>query len=661
MNSSFTINISRNIARFALSGLLFSSLFACGGGGGSAGTNPLAPTTTLPVGSVSLIFSSSELKSSGATGSEVTVTALVKSETNNALPGIPVTISTNSGVIAPTGLVSDTNGQAKASLSISGDHANRTIMVTAQAGTKTYVSSVSVVGTTVDMVGPASIPLGGTGDITITVKDSASVVVANVPISFTSKLGNSFVVKTSGGGTSTAPLTNAQGQVVLTMAGANSGADVITVSSQNSTVVNNVVINAALLTVGVVDPATNIAISQTSTSSCQKIVARYLISGAPPAALPAITGNISASRGQLYSDAACAVSLGSAPLPVNGGNLPDTYLKSNTAGVATITASITGGPTAQTNIEFVAALTSSATISLQAEPAVIGTNIGSSTTENTTLTAIVRDGTANNNFVKGAVVVFSVVSDKSGGSLSNPSVKTTASNGTASVQFFSGAADTPTDGVVISAKIQGQSTSTTASLTVSRKSLFVTAGTGNQILTPSDTTYQMNFTAFVTDASGNPVPNATVTTSAIPTQYRKGMWVANTSLAAGAAVWIQAVTGTCANEDGIVPGTLPNGILDPGEDFNNNGILDPRIPLSVTSSVVTDAFGTAVFSVRYPRDRAYWTEIKLTFRASVSGTESTYITQPFWAPGLAADYGSLANTPPGYISPYGVNSCNLAN
>src|SRR5262249_14736791 len=162
-----------------------------------------------------------------------------------------------------------------------------------------------------------------------------------------------------------------------------------------------------------------------------------------------------------------------------GGDSQPVYLKSDNAGVATVSASVAGGPSAQANIEFIAALTPSATISLQAEPAIIGTNTGSGTSEQRTLTAIVRDGTVNGNLVKNAVVEFTLITDKSGGALSTPSTVATASNGAASVAFVAGTASTQSGGVVVQAKIQGTSITATTTLTVSKKSLFISAGTGN--------------------------------------------------------------------------------------------------------------------------------------------------------------------------------------
>lgn len=646
----------RDLGCIVAGGAFLLSLASCGGGGGSPGTVAGGSTTTSSsVGSVSLTFSATELKSAGVAGSEVTVTALVKSANNTALADIPVSFTADSGALAVQDSASDKNGQAKALLSTSGDRTNRKITVSASAGGKTTSGSVDVVGTSVSVAGAAAISSGSSTDFTVTVKDSANAPIANVPVTISSQQGNPIAVKTSNGGSASAPLTNSQGQVVVTVTGQKSGTDILTIASQGVVTTSSVTVNAAKLTVSVVDGSGNSVTTANTTTSCQRVLAHYEISGVAQNG----TVNISTSRGQLYSNSTCQTALTSSSVALVGGDSQPVYLKSNNAGVATVSAAVVGGPTAQTDIEFIAALTSSATISLQAEPAIIGTNTGTGTSERSTLTAIVRDGTTFNNLVKNAVVEFSLLTDKSGGSLSTPSTVTTASNGTASVVFIAGTADTSKDGVLVQAKIQGTSITTTTTLTVSKKSLFISAGTGNKLATPNDTTYEQDYTVFVTDASGNPVPNVPVTASVFPTAYFKGAyryddvtakaWTLNGTNAYTAAY-------TCTNED-----VNQDGILDSGEDFNSNGILDPGIPVTITPSATTDATGTAKIALVYPRDRAAWLSVKISLRASVSGTESTYQIAPFILPVLSKDLSDQTVSPPGAISPYGTNPCNIAN
>lgn len=641
----------QHVVRSAVCAIAALAVASCGGGGGSPGAVQ-GGSGSVTAGSVSLIVSSPDLKSQGGPGNEVTLTALVKTKDNNALADVPVKFTADSGALVVVDAVSDKNGQAKATLSTAGDRTNRIIKVTAQInGVSPATTVVNVVGTTVAVVGPNAITGGGTGDFTITVKDSAGAGIPNVPVSYTSQKGNPALVKTSGGGTSSAPLTNSQGVVVLSLTATQAGADVLSVSSQGASSSSTFSATTSKLTVRAVDVNGNVVSEANTSTSCQRIAVSYEVNSAPQSG----NVNIVPSRGRLYSDAACNTVLAGSNVAVNNGNSVPVYIKSDTAGVSTISGSVVNGPSAQTSIEFIAALTPNSSISLQTEPAVIGVNTGTGQSESSTITAVVRDGTTNNNLVKNAVVEFTLLADKSGGRLSGPSSVATASNGSASTTFIAGTADTEANGVVVEAKIQGTAIATTTTLTVSRKSLFVRAGTGNLLEAPSNTTYKKDFVVFVTDASGNAVKDAVITAAAIPTRYRKGGYVYRQAdqVTGAPAGWYQIVLHECANED-----VNQNGILDAGEDFNLSGALEPGIPLSVTSTGTTDAAGTAVVSVLYPKDRGNWTDVKMTIRGSVSGTESTYITN-FGLSVLASDLSNSQVSPPGSTSPYGVNPCNI--
>jgi hypothetical protein len=185
--------------------------------------------------------------------------------------------------------------------------------------------------------------------------------------------------------------------------------------------------------------------------------------------------------------------------------------------------------------------------------------------------------------------------------------------------------------------------------------LFISAGTGNTITPVNSSQYSQDWSVFVTDATGNPVPNATITASVWPSHYAKG------SLTWLSTIWgydpntTPATPIICSNED-----TDRSGIYTSGKDANNNGVLDPGIPMTVTSSVTTDQTGSAVLTLTYPKDRANWIEAQLTITAAVSGTEAKS-TSTFWLPGASEDYTSQNKIPPGAISPYGTHACNLAN
>ena len=94
--------------------------------------------------------------------------------------------------------------------------------------------------------------------------------------------------------------------------------------------------------------------------------------------------------------------------------------------------------------------------------------------------------------------------------------------------------------------------------------------------------------------------------------------------------------------------------LDPGEDFNHNGRLDPgnvaTVPVSVTTGAQEPGF--AFFDVEYARDRT-WVEVALEARTVVAGSEGS-AQAIFFLPGVASDFSNCLVTPPGAISPYGI-------
>ena len=632
----------QKIVRYAAVVLSAVAVAACGGGGGSPGTvsGSSGSTSTTP-SSISLLFSSTELPSSGAAGTEVTVTALVKNASNNAIASVPVTFTASSGALTAVASSTDANGKATAVLGTSGDRTNRTITVTAKAGNITATGTVSVVGTAVTITGPATVTAGSTSDFAITVRDQAGTAIPAVPVSIASARGNPIAIKTSGGGSADLPLTNSQGQVVVTVTGSQAGSDTLTASSQGNSFTYSYNVNSISLTVST-------AASQANVGACTKIAARYENSGVGQNG----TINISASRGLIYTDSACSSLLGSSSVSVTSGNAQDTYIKSDTVGVATLTATVVNGPTAQTSIEFVAPLTAAATISIQPDPAVISPS-GTGQSNLSVLTAVVRD---NGNFVKGAVIEFSIVSDLSGGTLSNPSVVTTGSDGSAKVTFAAGPATTATNGVQIQARIQGTSKTAVANLTVARKSLFITAGTGNTIVEPTNSTYRKDYTVFVTDAGGNPVPGVTVTATLKSISYSKGYYRYDSDQATPETGWIRVINATCASEDDD-----NDGILDAGEDANGSEKLEPGLSFSTTPSGKTDSSGVAEISILYPQDRGGWTDVRLTITGIVEGTEGTYTSATFTLPVAASDLTDQNVQPPGVISPYGTQACSSPN
>jgi hypothetical protein len=314
------------------------------------------------------------------------------------------------------------------------------------------------------------------------------------------------------------------------------------------------------------------------------------------------------------------------------------------AGPAVITATNNAGTSIQLPIEFVA--TTPATLDLQADPFTVPT------TQQSAITAIVRD--ANGNLVKNQLVNF-VLNDITGGSLSVAQAMTN-SQGRAQTFYNAGATTSAVDAVRIDATVQGTAVTDFVNLTVARREVFISIGTGNQIAEPNEAQYLKQWIIQVTDAQGNGVSGVGVTASVLSVRY----WEGQRDAPMGASHWqtrpgIEALPAQgCPDED-----VNRNGVLDAGEDANTSGRIEAGNILTVAphngsgSSVTTDANGFALLDVFYPQEFAYWLEVTLEARTSVQGTEFKESTT-FVPPGLDSDF-QVSTGPPGFQSPFGVD------
>src|SRR5471030_1316869 len=365
---------------------------------GSVTSNTVTVNVVSATQTISLTTDSGALPSSGAAGTEVTVTAVVRDASNSVLPNVPVTLSSDSGSLTNTSRTTDATGKVTEKLSTGGDPSLRTIKLTASVpGAPAAAAIVTVVGTTLTINASSTLSLGASADITVTLVDSAGNALFGKPVSFsTSNSSNSLSVK--GGGQA---VTNPAGQLILTYQGNAGGGDAVTVKSLGASATAAINVNASSFAVAV-QSAGGAAESTANIGGCQ-IVA---VSGAPSASV-----SVSSSLGYVYSDAACSSVL-STPLTTSGG-AATAYVNAGSPGVATLTAAASNGATVQGTVEFVAPLTSKATISLQSNPGTIASNTPGTTTQQATLRAVVLDGTALNNLVKNAQVAFSIVADSS--------------------------------------------------------------------------------------------------------------------------------------------------------------------------------------------------------------------------------------------------------
>jgi hypothetical protein len=636
-------------------GAISCSLTSPAGCGGSLqpptpGAPAPAPDPAARVASVSLVFSNNELASAGAPGSDVSVTALIKTAENTAVAGAKVEFSADSGLLAASNAVTDQSGKVSATLGTGGSQLNRPIKVSAKVGAQSASGVVNVTGTRLTFSGPAFVAIGSSADLVATLVDSAGRPIAGATLSASTLNGN-LVQPAS-------KASDSRGQVPLQFSASKRGNEQVTLTALGASMTRSILVGGSDVTLTpsiLVDAGGAELLSEVAVGSCAPVGGSYMIGGAGQSG----SVTLSASRGMLYRDAGCSVPL-TGPMALAGGAFPNAWIESDNAGVSTIDASIAGGPSGSTRVEFIATLRASARVKLQSDAAVVGSG------ERSTLSAVVRDGTAANNLVKGATVQFSILADPSGGNLLSPFTSVTGSDGIARAAFVAGPADGGKDGTVIQARIAELPSATgLTNLTVNKKALSIQFGTGNQLVEYSTAVLQQEFAVFVSDSAGNPVRDVAISAAAWPTSYKKGYyeWYLEPVVTLPNATPTTSSDGfwrvadqyyVCANED-----VQRKGLYELAYDTNNNGMLEPGIPLSLIASGKSDALGMATVTLRYPRDRAPWVKVELSVTGTVSGTESL-ARNAFWLSALAKDLTEKGVSPPGRISPYGTQSCSSA-
>ena len=614
--------MSMNLLKCVLGLSLAATLAACGGGGGNASTPTtppivvVVPVTEIPA-SVEVLASTNSLLSAGT---EVVITAFVKNSANVAMAAQKLTFSASSGGLLSAATATDASGAATAKLVVGSDRSVRDIKVIVTAGTVSGNATVSITGTRVLIAGSGSLQAGGpAATYTVRAVDSSNNPIIGAQIAVSSALNNGISTKLLS--------TDATGSGTFLYTPNAAGNDTLTASGLGTSI-------TAPLSVSAIDfvalsPASNTSIA---TGAPQGVSIRYRLSGAGVAGQ---TVSFSTTRGVFSASTVVTDANGEA----------STVLSSTTAGPAVVVAQISGVGSVNLPVQFVA--TTPTTIVVQSNPGSVLPNT-SGTTNQSTIEAVVRD--ASGNAVANRQVNFTALQDLSNGSLS-PGIATTDANGRAQVQFIPGASSTQANGVIIQAQVASTSISSTTTLTVNGKALFITLGFGNTISNLDETTYSKPFTVYVTDANGVAVGNQLLSLSVIPEVYYKGFLVFNSQ------AWGGAPTATCANEDRNL-----NGILDIGEDTNKNGQLTPgNFVVAAPGTVTTDGFGRATFNLQYGEQFVPWATVRLTARASVAGTESKQSIM-YDLQGLASDFTKETIPPAGVVSPFGRSaSCTDPN
>ncbi|HRP86316.1 MAG TPA: Ig-like domain-containing protein [Gammaproteobacteria bacterium] len=555
---------------------LLAALFLVGCGSESTIVGPPGGgTPDSPVASITLIASSNVLPSGGA--AVVTFSVLVRDANNNAVTGVPVTYSADSGLLQ---VIPDPDGVAlpAAELSTGGDPTNRPITVTATTGSLSSSVTVNVTGTVLTLEGPDNVIQGDEVPFTARLQNSAGQGIAGRTVTIESAAGNTLSADSL--------TTNSQGQVSFTVTGTQGGADTISVSALGLTATAPLSVSADDSVV-FLEPAAG---TEIPLNVAQPVTVEWRVNNVPQAGQ---TINFSTTRGSLSALSAVLDAAGQATV----------NLSATTAGPATLTARVgAAGPQTQRSIEFVAL--TPASIVVQASRFTVGPG------EQSTIVATVRD--AANNPVKNKVVQFQI-EDVTGGSLS-VGTAITGSAGTAQTVYTGGETISGSGDVTITAIVQENPALTaTLGLTVARRQVDISIGTGNELFEPNTAQYEREFLVQVTDSQGVGVADAAVQLSVRSKLYRKGFYVegANDRWVVGPGAIL------CPDED-----LNNNGQLNANEDFNGSGSIEAGNVVSVTpGDVVTDESGTAIFRIRYAQEFGNWVIVTITARAAVQGTE----------------------------------------
>jgi hypothetical protein len=598
-----------------------------GGKSASVAVSVVAPPPPATAATLTLITSTPTIQSGGTSSADIT--AIARNSSNQFVAGVAVTFTASSGGLTVVQGTTDASGVAKATLTAAGDPTNRRIVVTATSGAVSQTVNVDVTGTAVKITGPAVLQLSQTGSYIVNVANAAGAGIAGTQVTLASANGNTVSPATA--------TTDASGNATLTVTVTKSGNDVLTASALGIAKQQPVTINSDAF--AFTAPATNTEIALSPATGT--VTLQWLQSGNPPAAGQTIS--LSSTRGTVT------------PASITTDGVASTFsatVSSANAGFATVRATA-GASSAQLNVEFVAQ--TAASIDVQSSSFTIAP------AEQATITAVVRDPA--NNLVKNKTVNFSL-NDVSGGSLSLASA-VTDSNGRAQTVYTAGAGTTANNGVAITATVQGTpSVTKSVQLTVARRQVFISIGTGNTITEPNAAQYQIDYIIQVTDSNGNGVKDVPLTVSMLSLRYLKGFRaVVGTSW----TTCYTTVPGTpstrspllcngdsstgCFDED-----TNRNGVLDPGEDLNGSGRIEAGNIATVTpNNVITDASGFALVSVFYPQEYAYYLWAAIEAKTSVQGTEFAR-QQTFLLPGAASDFRDPAVAPPGTTSPFGQSS-----
>ena len=582
-----------------------------------------------------------------ATGSTdtATITALVTNSDNNAVAGTDVAFSASAGVLQNVSSTTDDTGVASATLNLSQTYENQDIFITVSddAGS---VSTVKVVasGSALEVTGPDNLGIGDIALLSIKLTAGSGEPIGNQSVEITSMAGNGL--------TPAELVTDPDGRVEVSVSSENFS-DTLLISALNGSVSASHSFDVVedLLTFTNISEASELPVSNQNV-----ITTNWTRLGQPvvgEALRFAVTVGSIVAPSTVVTDAD-----GNASIQVS----------SNSAGPSTVSVeAVTGGaPQTDIGIEFIATVPEKVNISTS--DSLVDVN------ETSPIFAMVTDALGNP--VKNSEVSFTSA-DLKGGRLNPASTKTNGA-GVASVIFTAGSNPTELGEIQISAEVKGTDIEDSLTLSVFKRALNITIGSGNQIeIKPLGTQYAVPLIVQVNDGSGTPLEDATVRVSVRPLNFRKGVLelkdsdnmnqnqVSATGEDFDADHWGPALSNIACPAEDLDGDRILDQVENATEDTNNNGALDPQDPASVTGiegdfatlsggSLQTDVNGSGFFELLYPASNAAWASLEITARAEALGDEAidTY-TITLAMPASVAN--AVDVSPANLISPYGTD------
>lgn len=574
-------------------------------------------------------------------GESASITVLVTDDSNRASPDEEIEFISSGGVLQDIVGVTDLNGQASAVLNLGRDFRNQDILIEAIVDNTVSSVLVSVRGTEIEVEGDDLLVAGETAELTISLTAGNDEPISNVEVLLESAAGNIITPATG--------TTNADGQVVVEVDSAQ-GSDIVSISALDGTATVNHEITVAndILTFESPQPEEELPVGEIKT-----VDVLWESEGSPVANADLRFG---LTAGQI---------IGASVVTTDSSGRASIDITSNSAGPVRVTAEAdgTGDPAAKLDFEFIA--TTPARVDLSASSTRVPT------TETSTLTAVVTD--ANGNPVKNMEVLFAS-SDLRGGQL-NPASAVSNSDGEASVTFTAGTLATEFEAIQIVSQVVNTSIADSVVMTAFERVLNLTIGSTDLIRSINgQTQYSLPFVVQVADGSGSPLEAASVEMSIRPLTYAKGYYrlvnsdgvlpevLAAVNPGAPFSAFAWSLTSStyieCIAED-----ANGNRILDPGEDTNNNGSLDPQDPAVVAADsentptlengvITTDSTGSGFFAIIYPQSNAQWATVEVTARAKALGAEAeaSFLTD---LPVAADEFRDVNSSMPNQISPYG--------